>query len=292
MDEWDELTASIGGMVQFLKEESIFDAQRLPSYPATFVIAALWEHLPKNPDELGNAWYLLRKYLWRAFLTSRYEQSSSTHALQDFRGLRNILRGDGSESDVPVFNERSYPLPTQQDILEAYWPRRRTILGQGLLALQLKCGAEDIADGKRATVDSITSADEPREYHHLFPQSLLAEAGVDGGLINCAANCALISWRSNRVISDKDPVEYLKDRADNSSLGEEELRQRLRTHLIPYEALNVGDYAQLPEDVRGERVTHDYLAFLDARAELLGRAARLACDGRRFDVNEVFDGEN
>ena len=63
------------------------DAQRLPSYTAIPILAALWEHLPENPDHLGNARHLLKKFLWRAFLTSRYEQSSTTNALQDYRGL-------------------------------------------------------------------------------------------------------------------------------------------------------------------------------------------------------------
>ena len=85
--DWDSVVNGIRGMVTFLEDESIFDEQRVPSYTAIPIIAAIWEYLPTHPDQLGNARHLLKKYLWHAFLTSRYEQSSTTNALQDYRGL-------------------------------------------------------------------------------------------------------------------------------------------------------------------------------------------------------------
>lgn len=100
LDEWDIVVQGIKGLVGFLEDESIFDDQRLPSYTALPIIAALWEHLPTQPDKLGNARHLLRKFLWRAFLTSRYEQSSTSNALQDYRGLRRVFCEDAKESVV------------------------------------------------------------------------------------------------------------------------------------------------------------------------------------------------
>jgi len=288
LDDWEVLVRSIEGMVRFLEEETIFDAQRLPSYTAIPIIAALWEHLPTQPDKLGNARHLLRKFLWRAFLTSRYEQSSTSNALQDYRGLRKVLCEGAAEDIVPILNEESYPLPTKEMVLQADWPKRKTILGRGLLALQMKCGAEDLADGAKATVASITSKEHPREYHHLFPASTLEDAGVPDEQIFRALNCALITWRTNRAISNKDPIAYLKERADNNALGEEELRRRLKTHLIPYRWLAVG-YDGMSDEERRARVQSDYEAFLAARAEILARAAQRASEGRALELSELFD---
>lgn len=288
IDEWDTVVKGIEGMVRFLEEESIFDAQRLPSYTAIPIIAALWEDLPTQPDKLGNAWHLLRKFMWRAFLTSRYEQSSTSNALQDYRGLRKVLCEGAAEDIVPILNEESYPLPTREMVLQADWPKRKTILGRGLLALQIKCGAEDLADGAKATVASITSKEHPREYHHLFPASTLEDAGIPDEQIFRALNCALITWRTNRTISNKDPIAYLKERADNNALGEEELRRRLRTHLIPYRWLAVG-YDGMSDEERRARVKDDYETFLSARAEILAKAAQRACEGRALELSELFD---
>ena len=288
--EWLAVVSGIKGMVNFLEEESIFDAQRLPSYTALPVIAALWEHLPTHPDQLGNARHLLRKYLWRSFLTGRYEQSSATNALQDFRALRDMLKGDEDVS-APIFNVDAYPFPTAEMILLADWPKRKSILSRGLLCLQMKAGAEDLADGARASVASITSKEHPREYHHLFPDSKLSDAGLGSEDIYRAVNCALITWRTNRTISNKDPVEYLKERADNSTLGEEELQRRLRTHLIPYNELNVGAYNGLTDDQVQVQTREDYKKFALARAQLLAKAAELACEGQSLDLSRIFPGE-
>src|SRR5271154_5276897 len=157
LSDWTTVVSAIKGMVSFLERETIFDAQRLPSYTAIPIIAALQEHLPTQPDKLGNARHLLRKFLWRSFLTSRYEQSSTSNALQDYRGLRKVLSEGAAENLVPILNQESHPFPTKGIVWQADWPKRKTILGRGLLTLQLKCGAEDLADGARATVASITS---------------------------------------------------------------------------------------------------------------------------------------
>ena len=277
--EWELVVAGIRGMVLFLEEESIFDDKRLPSYTAIPIIAALWEHLPTHPDQQGNARLLLRRFLWRAFLTNRYEQSSTSSALQDYRGLRGVLTNGNDEQTVPILSEESFPSPTPEMLLQADWPKRKSILGRGLLALTLKAGAADLADGTRASANSIRSKVQPREYHHLFPASTLEDAEIPDEQIHRALNCALITWRTNRAISNKDPVVYLKERADNSSLGERELRRRLETHLIPYEQLAVG-YHGLTDEERRLRVNRDYDAFLGARAELIAQAAQRACAGR------------
>jgi len=288
LNEWDSVVKSIKGMVSFLEDESIFDAQRLPSYTAIPILAAMWEHLPTQPDKLGNARLLLRKYLWRAFLTSRYEQSSTSNALQDYRGLRKVLCDRAAEDVVPILNQESYPLPSKEMVLQADWPKRKSILGRGLLSLQLKCGAEDLADGARATVATITSKEHPREYHHLFPAATLDDAGIPDEQVFRALNCALVTWRTNRTISDKDPITYLKERADNCTLGEDEMKRRLRTHLIPYARLAVG-YDGIPDDERRGRVKNDYDAFLAARAEVLAKAAHRACEGKALELSELLN---
>lgn len=288
VEEWPIIIQSIKGLVEFLEEESVFDAQRLPSYTPLPVIAALWEMLPTQPDQLGNARALLRKYLWRAFLTARYEQASSSNALQDFRALKKVMLSQGTEKDVPVLNQESYPLPTADLILQAGWPKSKTILGRGVLALQLKCGAIDFADAKPATVASITSKVHPREYHHLFPDSLLSDAGLPAEQIFRAVNCALVTWKTNRTISNKEPLTYLKDRTDNNALGEDEIKLRLRSHLIPFDELAVG-YSDLKTEEQKLKLCSDFEAFTKKRAAIVARAAVLVCNGGTINADKAFE---
>jgi len=164
-------------------------------------------------------------------------------------------------------------LPTVEQIERADWPSKRSILARGLLCLQLREGAQDLADGRPASVQTISLADKPREYHHLFPASLLEKAGLPGEKAYRAVNCALITWRTNRTISAKDPIAYINERIDRGEGGDAAVRARLATHLVPVDELMVGGYAKLDEEARAAKVAKDYDAFIVARALMLRQAA-------------------
>ncbi len=280
--EWRSVIDGINAMVGFLESQSIFDAKRLPSYSALPVVAAIWMHLPTQPDRRGNALRLMRKYVWRAFLTERYRRSANTRPLKDFLGLKDILSNGAEEAAAPILDSESDLQPTRDRLLKAAWPKQRTILGRGLLALMLKCGADDFADGTRVSSSTI----DKREYHHLFPKAMLSDAGIIGDAASPALNCALIAPRTNRTLSSKDPIQYLKERSGSSTLGEKELRRRLKTHLIPYYELAVG-YDGMEDDGRRAKLIADFNHFLDARARILEEAARYACDGRTLEPGEL-----
>jgi hypothetical protein len=254
----------------------VYDKRRLPTDAVLAVLSAVWEHLPDAPDDLGNARTLLRKYVWRAFLTDRYEQTAASRTLNDFRALRDVLDGEESEDDVPVFDEDEHPLPNQSDMKNFGWPKRKNIRARGLLALSLQCGARDIADGARPTRSHI----KKREYHHLFPQSLLGKAGVPEDERNRALNCILITWKTNRTISGKAPMQYLKERTKANNLGEENLKSRLRTHLVPFSKLNVGGNSNEETGIDTKQLQKDYDTFLAARAKTMKKAISHVCSGR------------
>ncbi len=275
LSDWDHITAGIAFAIEFLEEEHIFDGDRLPNVAVLRILAALHEHLPQL-DELGNVRHLLRKSVWRAFFTNRYEAAAATASFQDFRALRAILVGDGAEEAVPLFDDERYPLPGPEELIQARWPKTRDSLGRAILNVTIRAGAHDLADGAAATRDQIRK----REYHHFFPAALLENDGKLGASeINRALNCALITWNTNRTISAKEPIRYLRERVERAALGEDEIRRRLATHYIPYGELNVGNYETLSSEDRAARVRADYEAFLNARAELVLTPIAALCSG-------------
>lgn len=287
VDEWDDLENCFNKMVELLEEEHIFDYKRLPSYTALPVIAALTKYFPDNADQLGNARHILKKYMWRAFLTDRYEKTTTTNSLSDFRKIRDFILGKCEYKDIPIFNENEYPTPVKEIISDAAWAKNRTILGRGLLALQIKCGAFDIADSTPATKQSILN----REYHHLFPAALLDKADVPNNKIYSSVNCALISWRTNRNISDKNPLQYLLERAENCDLGEVERDRRLRSHLIPINELNV-DYSDFDNPETKAKIVDDFTRFVEVRSKLLEYAAKIAYNGENLTIDSVYSRMN
>ncbi len=265
-DQWKQMVEPLRFMVSLLEGEGIYDGARLPTSAVLAVVAALAKEVPTAGDGHGNARTLLRYYLWRAFLTRRYESTTATRSYQDFIALRDALRAQSSLADVtaPIFDEASFPLPNEEQLLSTRWPKTRDILARGVLALSLREGGRDIADDTPATRDSVLK----REYHHLFPDSTLVKrAKYDAEESFRALNCVLITWQTNRKVSNLSPLQYLKDRVDAALLGEDAIAARLASHLVPWGTIKVsGPY---PDGCDSQQIRNDYEAFLRSRAALV-----------------------
>ncbi|SPF49804.1 conserved hypothetical protein [Syntrophobacter sp. SbD1] len=255
--DWDTFVNGVCRTVDFLEQERVFDALRLPTDVVIPVLVALWGLAPKCLDAEGRARAVLRKYLWRAFFSSRYERSTNSRALVDFNELKLLVTGSGTPGPS-IFNDGLHPLPEVQELVDAGWPVRKDRLARAILALALKQGGVDLADGSTATRANLGK----REYHHLFPEAHLSRLGIPDDQIYRSLNCALVTWRTNRNISDKNPERYLAERREGTDLGETEVKARLATHLIPYDEMVAGDYQK----------------FLQARSSLIHAAMTNLCE--------------
>jgi hypothetical protein len=276
--DWDRIADGIAFAVTFLEEERVFDEDRLPTATVLPVLAALHDAVPASLDGRGAAKTHIRKYLWRSFLSSRYERSAGTRSLQDLRGLRSLLGETTTVPSPPVFDEAEYPLPEVDRLIRARWPKGKDIFARGVMAVCLRAGAHDLADDAQVSRAHLGS----REYHHLFPDSLLTGDGeLDDAESYRALNCALVTWNTNRNISAKEPLKYLEERAASAVLGEAQIEARLATHLVPFAELKVGGYAAENDLVkRQEKIRSDYSRFLAARAERVLEAVRKLWQGQ------------
>jgi hypothetical protein len=281
VDEWELVIDGVRWLVEVLAAERILDGARLPTVGVLPVIAALHGHMAPALDDRGFARRLTRRYLWRSCLTWRYTSAAATNAFQDFRALRDVVADQAGEDRVPVFDEHEYPHPVAvEDLDRLRWPKAKPIVARGMLAVTLKAGALDIADGSEVNRENITH----REYHHLFPQRLLLEAGLERFEIFRALNCALVTWNTNRDIGAKEPLAYLRERTRRTrlgdELGEQAVRSRLASHLIPFDELSVGGYDEIADESRRrDRIAADFERFLEARADLILPAIATLCSG-------------
>ena len=237
LENWDSLINGIRRAVAFLEEERIFDAQRLPTDLVVPVLTALWAKTPDGLDAEGRARLVYRTYLWRAFFTNRYEKSTNTRALADYVEIQAYLQ-DQSSPNPAVFDLEQHPLPDANELVLAGWPTKKDRLARAILALALREGGDDLADGGTVSRANL----KKREYHHLFPDAYLRDKGLSQAQIYRSLNCALITWRTNRNISAKEPARYLAERLDGNVVGEAEIRARLGKHLVPYDEMLAGDY--------------------------------------------------
>ena len=276
-DNWSKLVDGIKWTIEILEDEAIFDEARLPTVAVFPVLIALHDDMPQALDARGQARALIRSYVWRAFFTHRYDNTASSRALQDLRGLSEAIKSGSMDCTAPIFDDSQYPLPSTAELMRAGWPRRKDTLARGILALSLKGGARDFADDEPATRQHLAR----REYHHLFPDHLLTD---DGGLPSAssfrALNCALVTWNTNRRIAAKEPLRYLEERTTGAALGEHEVRCRLQSHLVPYDKLAVGGYGAIPDTTaRASKIARDYEEFLSQRASMMLAAIEALCRG-------------
>ncbi len=248
IENWTALVSGTRRAAEFLDEEKVFDSARLPTDPVVPLLVALWANAPEGLDGEGEARLMLKRFLWRGFLTDRYERASNTRALADFKLLRDRLQGTDSGEPV-VFSNEMHPPPGIEELLVAGWPKKKDRLARAVMLLALRGGGFDIADGSPATRDTLAR----REYHHLFPVAYLRDQGRAEAEVYRALNCALITWRTNRNIAAKAPEEYIRQRTNASSLGEDEIRRRLASHLVGYDLLRSGNYDDFLRD-RAERI--------------------------------------
>jgi hypothetical protein len=284
VNQWDTLERGLQRMARFLQSEGIFDESRLPTNAVLAVIAALYRDIPESGDKLGQDELLLKRYLWNAFFTDRYENAAATHAFSDFNALKRIVCGDKKAdgapygvSDVPIFAEHA--MVEAEELMTAEWPKRASIRGRGVLAVACRLGALDFSTGERLDKNNIGS----RHYHHIFPDALLKEADIDSYL---ALNCALITDKTNITIGRKDPLIYLKDRYQWTT--ESIINERLQSHLIPISELSNGGYEGLTDEEKKAKLAEDFRAFLAARAKLVCEAAKRLADGHQLSAAEFY----
>jgi hypothetical protein len=258
--EWPTIVSGAEKLVAFLTEERVIDGSRLPSEVVLAPLTVLWAKAPDAPDRLGAVRTLLRAYMWRAFVTARYESAAATASFQDYTALAPIVEAGAQDgASAPILDEA---LPTVDEIRTSGWPKRRDRLSRAILAISFRGGALDIADGAAIGESNI----EKREYHHLYPVAFLADQGVPEWAASVALNCALVTWRTNRTISAKPPIEYLRDRTEAATLGEDEVRHRIASHLVDYDDLTAGNFER----------------FLDNRSEEISGVIAQLCAGHAW----------
>lgn len=253
---WGQVVSGIRRGVAFLRDEAIFNVRLLPTEVIVYLTSALWANVPEDGvDHEGRARSLIRKVIWRASFTDRYLKTATTRAFADFKALRKLIEDPGNEAIPSLFDPEQSPLPSASELVRGGWPNRKDRLGRAIIAVSLYGGGYDFADGAKATASNVGR----REYHHIYPKSLIKGEFPDHE-VNSALNCALVSWKTNRKISAKSPKQYLQERAADANATEEQVRHRLSTHLVPYDALVQGQFQEFLE--KRAHLVHGYMVKL------------------------------
>ena len=120
------------------------------------MIAALQDDLQtiKKAARKGTANKLISAYLWRAFLSDRYEAQANDRLFDDLKGLRRCLeqiRDTGTYDELPsIFNDNDHPLPTAEELAKPLQWIRKKRLGRAVAAVAMHRTPIDWGTGDKA----------------------------------------------------------------------------------------------------------------------------------------------
>ena len=245
----------------------------LPSWPPIHVIAALQEDLRAIQTPVafrGTANKLLSAYLWRSFLTNRYELQANQRLHEDFVGLRACLgriKSTGKSGQLPkIFSK--HDLPNLKDLGASVPWIASGRLGRAVAAIVMCKNPTDWVTRDILDVATVRKLQNSRKLdrHHVFSKGHFSEL-VGKSMLDHGLNGVIISKGGNITLGRKPPNIYLKKVLHQSEgLNESELEQRVESHLVPYDVL------MKPREPRSW-----YREFLKRRADLVsGEMKRLA----------------
>lgn len=241
---WEVSKKGIQYAINFLRANADIEDESLLSSPLLFIPIAVFSQLHKNKLTDEESRHLLY-WLHVANARGRYGRGSSETLLNE--DLTILFKGRGKPSDLlePMKRQFGRLHIEPGDIVRR--GDRSPLFSLAYLATKAG-GAKDWFSGLELSL-----AHQGRahfiQYHHIFPKSLLKQAGYEQGEINEIANMAFISGQTNRRLSDKEPAIYMKD------IVQQRGQDALKKHFIPTD----------PALLKIE----NYRRFLEVRREML-----------------------
>jgi hypothetical protein len=239
-DGWTATKRGIRHLIQILsKNAGIESSALLPSANALVPLVAFLgvrQDRPLAPDDADALLY----WLFGAFLTGRYNQSSDTKIAEDAKAVR-------SNEPIRALFANLGLLGGRLEIGD------QSLVGKGagspyfLLSYlaSKRAGATDWYYGVHIGLDA--QGGGSIEYHHIHPQATLRRM-YSKSEINDLANLAFISARANKKVSNRSPSKYFPE------IGHRELER----HFVPLEeSLQTAD---------------TFPSFVNARRRLLAEA--------------------
>lgn len=247
---WIEAQNGLQFAINFLRTRAGIEDESLLSSPFFILtISAVCEKFDGRLSEEDQA--LILKWLFVANARGRYGRGASESLLNE--DLSTIYRGN-LNSLIPSL-ERQFGRFSIEVGDIAGRGRGSSLFSLAYLALK-EMGATDWMTGLGLSL-TLQGRQHVIQHHHIFPKSLLKNAGYETNEINEIANMAFIGGRTNIRISNKKPIDYLpliiQDQGENS----------LERQLVPVnsELWEMGSYREFL-NYRRQRLVDEMNAFI------------------------------
>lgn len=220
-------------------------------------------------------WYI------HSFLWGRYSGSTESVLAQDLKILEN---GGGIDGLITHIRKDRGSLEIQPDDFKSWSTGARFY---PLIYLMTRVyGCVDWMSGIELK-NALLGKNSSLEIHHIFPKSLLYDAGFSKSEVNTLANYTFLTKNTNLAISNREPSQYLPD-IDRDVSG------ALSSHWIPqdtslWDVANYTDFANERRVLLSEAANSFLQKLYNSDEE--GKLVRFQEDGKPIQITEEDEEE-
>lgn len=217
-----------------LKYQYVFRQRDLPYTTQLIPLAAICAFLGKSKCNEANTISVLSKWYWCGILGEMYGGANETRYANDMEDVVDEVFGRSNPARTvnSAFFSSTRLLTLQTRLSAAY---------KGIMALLYKEKCRDFMND--TTIDIVNSMLESPDIHHIFPEAYCIKKGMKRQRYNSIVNKTPILPATNRSIGGNAPSEYTKIILKKvNMLSEPELKERIESHCIDYDALIRDDF--------------------------------------------------
>lgn len=197
-----EIRTGVLGAIDFLRTN--LKAYSTNVLPYSTVIIPLSVFFATNQDQSthpdSSQQNTLRRWLWRTFFTRRYSKRLE-QLNQDITEIKKLR--EGASNNLGEF---------EHSIDNSFFTKHtfnvRTTNTRTHILMLASASPLDFISGEEIALGNVLRECNKKEFHHVYPKTMLRDQNVNNKLVNSIANFCILARASNNRISNKPPSEY------------------------------------------------------------------------------------
>lgn len=218
---------------KFLFSQYVFRMRDLPYTTQLVPLVAICAVIRKSSFNLPQTQNILSRWFWCGIMGEMYGGANETRFANDIEDVVAAIQG--KESQNRTINA-SYFSATRLMSLQT----RNSAAYKGIMALVYRESCRDFMKG--TTMDIVKSMDESPDIHHIFPEAYCIKQGYPKAKWNSIINKTPLLPESNRQIGGEAPSKYSQKIMKAAQIDEEQLKSRVESHLVNYDAFINDDF--------------------------------------------------
>ncbi len=218
---------------KFLFSQYVFRMRDLPYTTQLIPLVAICAVIGKSTFNLPQTQKILARWFWCGIMGEMYGGANETRYANDIEDV--VAEIQGRESLNRTVNG-AYFSASRLISLQT----RNSAAYKGIMALAYRESCCDFMKG--TTMDIVKSMDESPDIHHIFPEAYCIKQGYLKSKWNSIVNKTPLLPESNRQIGGEAPSKYSQKIMKAAQIDEAQLRMRVESHLVNYDAFIQDDF--------------------------------------------------